>query len=101
MYVELDLSLSLLLAMEPVLHQGEFEADELGLLLAAAAGYAPGRQLTFIDSECAAQDATVKMMATHPPSCTRRDRLHALLPLAQRIWQGARAQLQSSNESPT
>ncbi|MBK6850514.1 MAG: M48 family metalloprotease [Burkholderiales bacterium] len=87
MYVELDLSLSLLIAMEPVLQQGEFEADELGLLLASAAGYAPERQLDFIDDECAAQDASVKLVATHPPACTRQQQLQARLPLALRIWQ--------------
>lgn len=97
MYVELDLSLGLLIAMEPVMQQGEFEADELGLLLASAAGYAPERQLDFIDAECAAQDASVKLVATHPPACERRQRLHDLLPLAQRIWQRAQTPARPSN----
>ena len=36
MYVEIELNASLLMAMEPVMQQGEYEADELGMLLASA-----------------------------------------------------------------
>lgn len=46
MYVEIELNASLLMAMEPVMQQGEYEADELGMLLASAAGFDPDTQNT-------------------------------------------------------
>jgi Zn-dependent protease with chaperone function len=101
MYVELDLSLALLFAMEPVLHQGEFEADELGLLLASAAGFEPERQLVFIHAECAAQDASRRLLATHPPACARLQRLQGQLPLALRIWQLTLPSPRSTSADPS
>jgi predicted Zn-dependent protease len=85
MYVELDFNFSLLKAMEPVLQQGEFEADELGLLLAARAGFDPQRQLRFME-RLAAQPATRRaLVASHPPQSQRLQRLRELLPLAERL----------------
>jgi predicted Zn-dependent protease len=84
MYVEMDFSLSLLKRMEPVLHQGEFEADELGLLMASAAGFDPDRQLAYMQQECAFDSARSGLVSTHPAACERLRALHARLPLARR-----------------
>ena len=84
MYVELNYNPSLLRAMEPAMQQGEYEADELGLLLASAAGFDPDRQLAFIERECRAGGGRPLLAATHPPPCSRQKALEALLPLARR-----------------
>ena len=84
MYAELNVNWSLLWAMEPVMQQGEYEADEIGLLLASAAGYAPERQLAFMVQQCETEDSSASMVQTHPPACLRLRALQALLPLAKR-----------------
>lgn len=84
MYVEIDFNLSLLMAMEPVMQQGEYEADELGLLLASAAGFDPDRQIAFIKAQCHADTGRQPLVATHPPACRRLQALESLLPLARR-----------------
>jgi len=91
MYVEMDFNLGLLRAMAPALQQGEFEADELGLLLAAAAGHRPDRQLAFLDHEASEANTTPPppVVATHPALPERLARLRALLPLAWRVWAAA------------
>jgi Zn-dependent protease with chaperone function len=83
MYAEIDSNLSLFRAMEPVIQQGEYEADELGLLLASAAGYAPERQLAFLQQECT-DDMKATLVATHPSACLRLKALQERLPLAAR-----------------
>jgi predicted Zn-dependent protease len=88
MYVEMDFNLSLLMAMEPVMQQGEHEADELGLLLASAAGFDPDRQLAFAKAHCEADSGLTPMVATHPPACARLQALQGLLPLARRQRMG-------------
>lgn len=85
MYVEFAHNFGLLKTLEPVLHQGEFEADELGLLLAALAGYAPRRQIEFMQNEVAEDDLRRPVAATHPPPLERLERLQSLLPLAVRL----------------
>jgi Zn-dependent protease with chaperone function len=85
MYVEMDFNLSLLRAVEPVLQQGEFEADELGLLIASAVGYAPERQLEFVEKECAEGAVPRSFVGTHPPPCERLAQLRLRLPLAKRL----------------
>ena len=90
MYVEIDHNFALLQAMEPVLQQGELEADELGLLLASVAGYSPLRQLAFIEAEAAAGAGRRALVSTHPSAAPRLERLRALLPLALRLLPDAR-----------
>jgi len=85
MYVEMDFNLSLLKAMEPVMQQGELEADELGLLLASAAGYAPDRQLEFMEQEDAVSAQSTPVVATHPALSVRLAQLRLRLPLARRL----------------
>jgi len=85
MYTEIDFNFALLQAMEPVLQQGEYEADELGLLLASVAGFAPERQLAFIEAEVADGAPPRALVSTHPTPQARLQRLRAALPLAQRL----------------
>lgn len=86
MYVEIDYNFRLLKSMEPVLQQGELEADELGLLMASAAGFPPADQLGFMEREAAAPDTGRPLVATHPRADERLRRLKALLPWADRLW---------------
>ncbi len=90
MYVEFEFNFGLLKSLEPVLHQGEYEADELGLLLAALAGYAPARQIEFMQNEVAEDDGRRPVAATHPAATQRLLRLQERLPLAWRLYEAAR-----------
>jgi predicted Zn-dependent protease len=83
MYAELEFNLSLSRALEPVIQQGEYEADELGLLLASAAGYEARRQLAFLEQECRV-DTVPTLLPTHPHACLRLKALQVRLPLAER-----------------
>lgn len=87
MYVELAHNFALLRALEPVLHQAELEADELGLLLAALSGYAPNRQIEFMQNEVAEDDGRRALASTHPSPQTRLERLQDRLPLAWRLYE--------------
>lgn len=85
MYAEMDFNFNLLKALEPVMQQGEFEADELGLLLAAAAGFVPGAQVRYIEREALATPRRQPLVATHPAALDRLARLQGLLPWADRV----------------
>ena len=85
MYVEMSFNFALLKAMEPAMQEGEFEADELGLLLASAAGYAPEQQIEFMEREAGEEPGAEPLIATHPPASERLARLRMRLPLAQRL----------------
>lgn len=88
-YTEIDHNFSLLKAMEAVMQQGEIEADELGLLMASAAGYAPQAQLGFIEreaAEAAAQAGERRLVGTHPTPAQRLQHLRLRLPLAERVF---------------
>ena len=86
MYTEMEFNIRLLKAMEPVMQQGELEADELGLLLAARAGYAPEDQMAFIEEEVAMEAGGARpVVATHPSARLRLEKLRERLPLARRL----------------
>ncbi|MFM8901728.1 MAG: M48 family metalloprotease [Burkholderiales bacterium] len=85
MYTEMEFNRSLLRAVEPVMQQGEFEADELGLLLAASAGFSPDKQITFIAHEAAREIPAKHLMTTHPTAQQRLEKLRERLPLARRL----------------
>lgn len=88
-YTEMDYNFALLKAMEPAMWQGEFEADELGLLMASAAGFDPERQLAFMAHECRGAAGPTPLVATHPPACERLQALRTRLPLARRLGAAA------------
>lgn len=92
MYVEIGYNFALLASLEPVMQQGELEADELGLLLASAAGYAPRHQLRFIEQQVLRdKGALPTLVRTHPPARERLRQLRLRLPLAERLYARARA----------
>ncbi len=91
MYVELDYNFALLKSIEPMLQKGEFEADELGLLLASVAGYAPQAQLGFVEQEAQRDHEPSSLVRTHPPARQRLEQLRLRLPLAERLYAAARA----------
>lgn len=97
MYTELQHNAGLRGALEPVWQQGEFEADELGLLLAALAGYAPNRQLEFMQNEVAESQPRRSMVSTHPSAQERLQRLEARLPLAWRLYEAAQARARGAD----
>jgi predicted Zn-dependent protease len=68
------------------MQQGEFEADELGLWLASAAGFEPRRQLRFIEAEARRDAGPAALVRTHPPARARLQRLRQRLPLADRLF---------------
>lgn len=84
-YTEMEFNRSLLRTLEPVMQQGELEADELGLLLAASAGYSPDKQIAFITREAAREMPAKRLMATHPTAKQRLEKLRERLPLARRL----------------
>lgn len=89
-YTEIDFNIALLRSLEPVMQQGELEADELGLLLASAAGFEPRRQLSFIELEGRQGDEPTGFVSTHPSARLRLERLRQRLPLAERVHSAAR-----------
>ncbi|MDP4302822.1 M48 family metalloprotease [Leptothrix discophora] len=88
-YVEIDHNLGLLKAMEPVMQQGELEADELGLLLAASAGHDPQHQVDFLRRAVDRGEPRRALVQTHPALADRLARLEARLPLAARLHRQA------------
>jgi len=76
-------------AMSVVFHHVELEADELGLQLAALAGYAPEAQLLLLERSMQ-QGSRQSMVSTHPDMSSRLRKLRTLLPLAQRLQQVGR-----------
>ncbi|MBX3656030.1 MAG: M48 family metalloprotease [Ramlibacter sp.] len=92
MYVEMGYNFALLSSLEPVMQQGEFEADELGFLLASAAGYAPRDQIGFMARQAVLDKTPRALVHTHPPARERLAQLRARLPLAQRLYAAHKAQ---------
>jgi predicted Zn-dependent protease len=89
MYTEIDYNFALLKGLEPVMQQGELEADELGLLMASAAGFEPQQQLSFLRAEAAQPVEPHGLVATHPPIVARLRALQPRLPWARRLWLSA------------
>lgn len=76
-------------SMTPVFHQVELEADEVGLQLAALAGYDPASQVLFLERS-ARREAGQSMVPTHPSMDNRWKQLRRLMPLAQRLLEVGR-----------
>jgi Zn-dependent protease with chaperone function len=66
--------------------QIEFEADEVGMQLAALAGYSPQLQLKFME-RLALEVNESSIYVTHPPASERVRRLRDQMPLALRLFQ--------------
>jgi predicted Zn-dependent protease len=69
----------------------EIEADEMGLLTAAQAGYDPRTAIDLWRRMQSQNGGSIEFLSTHPSESTRIERLQALMPQASAIWQRARA----------
>ena len=78
-----------LIAM-PNSRKHEIEADELGLLIAAQAGYDPRTAIDLWRRMQSQGGSPPEFLSTHPSESTRIERLQALMPQATAIWQRAR-----------
>lgn len=67
-----------------IAHQAEFEADEVGLEIAALAGFDPHKQLEFM-YKLARVPRGQSLLSTHPDVALRLERLLAVMPLAVRL----------------
>lgn len=85
--VELDYSGAMRALAAPLFQQTEFDADEQGLLLAAAAGFHPGEALAFMEAERRLETRPPGWASTHPAAAARLAALQQRLPLALRVWE--------------
>jgi len=70
----------------------ESEADHLGLLIAADAGFDPREAIPLWENMAAAGgEAPLEFLSTHPSESTRIQRLNELMPEAMAVWQAAKA----------
>ena len=79
---ELDQSLPLALEMEPLAEQQELEADYMGFVLGARAGYRPEAMLRLL-GKLGPRDESV--VGTHPTQAKRLAQARAMLDAARRI----------------
>ncbi len=79
--------------MLPFSRAHETEADELGLFLAADAGYDPQAAIGLWQRMAAASkgQAPPEFLSTHPSDATRIEKLQALMPHAMEYYQRAKA----------
>jgi predicted Zn-dependent protease len=69
----------------------ESEADQIGLMYAARAGYDPRAAIPFWERmEAQKNGAPPEFLSTHPSGTTRISRLHSLMPQAVREYESAR-----------
>jgi predicted Zn-dependent protease len=80
----------LLIAL-PHSRKQEIEADEMGLLVAAQAGYDPRAAIDLWRRMQAGGASPPEFLSTHPSESTRIERLQSLMPQATAVWQRARA----------
>lgn len=69
----------------------ESEADEMGLLIAADAGYDPRAAVTLWQRMAAQSGGPPEFLSTHPSENTRIARLQKLMPRALGVWEAAKA----------
>jgi predicted Zn-dependent protease len=79
---ELDQSLPLALRMEPVWQQQELEADYMGFLLGARAGYAPRAMLSLLDK---LGPDVPSVIGTHPTHAQRVQQARDMFDAARRL----------------
>lgn len=78
-----------MLVARPHSRDQESEADELGLLIAAQAGYDPHAAITLWQRMQARGGSPPEFLSTHPSEATRLERLQAIMPKADAIWRRA------------
>lgn len=71
----------------PFSRQQEYEADRLGLIFMAMAGYDPQESVNFWNRMAASGSSTVpELMGTHPSNANRISNLQKLIPEAQKFY---------------
>jgi predicted Zn-dependent protease len=85
-YVELQFNFALLKTLEPIWQQAEAEADQIGLDLAALAGFAPEAQLEFLSANAREPERAMPVL-THGTASARLAAARLGLPLAQRLYE--------------
>jgi predicted Zn-dependent protease len=75
----------------------ESEADELGLLIAADAGYDPRASIDLWTRMASQSGAPPEFLSTHPSENTRIARLQKMMPKAMKLYQAA---LERSGAAP-
>ena len=71
--------------------ENEFEADSVGLMYMAKAGYDPRAALRIwerAERQRSGRDPAQSIFSTHPPDAARLENLRALMPEALRIYNG-------------
>jgi predicted Zn-dependent protease len=88
-YVEAYSQLATLGVILPYSRTQESEADEIGLMLMAEAGYDPREAVKLWQNfEALAGERPPEFLSTHPAEGTRIERLQELMPRALEIYQG-------------
>jgi predicted Zn-dependent protease len=73
--------------MLPYSRQHEYEADHLGLIFLAMAGYDPNEAITFWERMAAnSQGAPIEFMSTHPSDANRITKLKEFMPEAMKYY---------------
>lgn len=83
-YATLNFDLGVLIELAPLLQAMEAEADRVGLIIAALAGFKPDAALGFL-RQLQAQQPRHSLVASHPQAGARLALLAATLPMARRI----------------
>ena len=76
----------------------ESEADELGLMISAAAGYDPREAIKLWERMAADSDGTPEFLSTHPSENTRIEKLQAVMPQAMALYREALAGQNAASE---
>jgi Zn-dependent protease with chaperone function len=82
---------SLLAITLPNSRDGELEADQIGIELAARAGYDPRAAVTLWEKMAKEGGGPPEFLSTHPSPGNRTERLKALIPKVDHLYQLARA----------
>lgn len=73
--------------MLPYSRKHEYEADQLGLVFIAMAGYDPSAAIAFWERmEASSEGSTMEFMSTHPSDANRIAKLKAFLPEAMKFY---------------
>ena len=86
-------------AIIPYSRKHELEADHIGIMLMAKAGYDPSEAPEFWERFAGAKDgqAPMEFLSTHPSDSTRSAALRELLPEAMKLYQAAPVQIGSGD----
>ncbi len=88
--------------MMPYARKQELEADEIGVIIMAIAGYNPQVAIPFWQRMSQAGGANVpEVLSTHPTDSKRIERLQAILPIALEYYKGSGVQNQTTEPIKT